>query len=119
MNTGPIIGGTRDGEQHSHNDKFCVIPAPTRLLPSPSMSPMIGPDDIVWDREQLRWVPFYFHSPDRDITTGFWVSMCNETRNLLTDAEFRVYVLMKLSERYIEYTKAIEKRLIDRLDAGL
>lgn len=119
MNTGPIIGGTRDGEQFSHTDKFGQLPA--RLLISaiaPSDLKTVAPmDDMI--TETLRWVPFFFSFPyDRDVKTGFWVSLGEETQRFSEDAEFRLFVLTKLSARYIENSEAIEKRLRDRFRSG-
>lgn len=112
MNTGPIIGGTRDGEQFSAPDKHAQVPAIVALPQiAPSREPM--PTSMVVDTEVLRWVAFYFTFPNqqRDVVTGFWVSLTPEASRFHEDAEFRLFILTKLAERYQETLKAHHRRV--------
>ena len=108
MNTGPIIGGTHDGEMHSFNQERCVMPAYHPLDVTPFYTdPRIMPNGV-HDTEVLRWVPFYFTiiNVQQNAMFGFWVSLTDETRNMHSDAEFRLFILQKLAARYREPLKA-------------
>ena len=110
--TGPIVGGTHDREQLSRSKTRCELlakwDAPMLFDPRAEV-----PATMTTNHEQFRFVAFWFTFPDRDVRTGFWVCLNEETARFRDDAEFRLFILTKLSERYTESAEAIKNRLFD------